>query len=169
MKIRHIQQADFESVMRIINQAKAYFRQAGINQWQNGYPNTDTLRSDCDAGKGYVLCNDDGIIGYMYYAIEEDPTYLVIEDGDWPTEPPYAVIHRVVVDANVKGRGLAAKMVQYVADDLKHHPEIRSIRMDTHEDNQSMQRFLTKNGFVHCGTIHLADGAPRMAFEKRLA
>ena len=32
-----------------------------------------------------------------------------------------------------------------------------------------MQRMLEKNGFVRCGVIHLADGAPRIAFEKVLS
>lgn len=29
-----------------------------------------------------------------------------------------------------------------------------------------MQHLLQKNGFVYCGVIHLANGAPRLAFER---
>lgn len=45
---------------------------------------------------------------------------------------------------------------------------IHSIKVDTHEDNRSMQRFLQKNGFVYCGVIYLQDGSKRLAFEKLL-
>ena len=31
-----------------------------------------------------------------------------------------------------------------------------------------MRRFLAKNGFVCTGLVHLADGAPRLAFQKRI-
>ena len=48
------------------------------------------------------------------------------------------------------------------------YPDYHSIRMDTHNDNLSMQKFLTKYGFKHCGTITLASGALRRAYEKRI-
>jgi predicted GNAT family N-acyltransferase len=41
-----------------------------------------------------------------------------------------------------------------------------NVRIDTHENNYVMQNMLKKNGFVHCGTIYLEDGQPRMAFQK---
>jgi predicted Rossmann fold flavoprotein len=45
---------------------------------------------------------------------------------------------------------------------------VRSIKNDTHRDNQSMQRMQAKNGFEYCGIIYLKDGAERIAFEKVL-
>ena len=48
------------------------------------------------------------------------------------------------------------------------YPDYHSVRMDTHNDNLSMQKFLTKYGFKHCGTITLANGALRRAYEKRI-
>ena len=40
--------------------------------------------------------------------------------------------------------------------------------IDTHEDNQSMQKLLAKNQFSYCGIIYLSDGSKRLAFEKVL-
>ena len=40
--------------------------------------------------------------------------------------------------------------------------------MDTHDDNLSMQRFLTKYGFNYCGTIYLENKEKRRAYEKLL-
>ena len=43
--------------------------------------------------------------------------------------------------------------------------QIGNLRADTHEDNKIMQHLLEKNGFVRCGIIHLANGAPRIAYQ----
>ena len=40
------------------------------------------------------------------------------------------------------------------------------LRIDTHENNAPMRGLLRKLGFVQCGTVHLADGSPRLAFER---
>jgi len=45
---------------------------------------------------------------------------------------------------------------------------IHSIKIDTHEQNISMQRLLDKNGFQYCGVIFVADQSPRVAYEKIL-
>ena len=41
------------------------------------------------------------------------------------------------------------------------------LRIDTHGDNTVMQNLVKKAGFVHCGTIYVAeDNDPRLAYEK---
>ena len=35
-------------------------------------------------------------------------------------------------------------------------------------DNYVMQNMLKKCGFIHCGTIYLEDGEPRLAFHKEM-
>ena len=41
-----------------------------------------------------------------------------------------------------------------------------NLRADTHADTAPKQRALEKAGFVRCGTIRLADGSPRIAYQK---
>lgn len=166
MKVIHTDYKHVNDVMVIINQAKAYFKATGINQWQDGYPNEDSINNDITENKSYILIDNDKVIGTMFFAIQNDPTYAYIE-GEWLSKEPYAVIHRIAVDENVKGRSLAFELVKYVIDKC-NKSNIKSIRIDTHEDNLSMQRFLKKNGFIPCGTIYLSNGDPRIAFEKLL-
>ena len=40
------------------------------------------------------------------------------------------------------------------------------VRADTHADNKIMQHILEKNGFTKCGIIHVADGTPRIAYQR---
>jgi len=164
MIIRKAIRQDVPYMLTLIKQAQDYFKRNGIDQWQDGYPNEEQLLGDIHKEHSYVLC-DNNIIGTMYFAIENDINYAKI-DGQWKTnQQPYAVIHRIVVDENVKGKGLAKKLLLYAQKECQQH-HIHSIRIDTHEDNLSMQAFLKKNGFEFCGHIQLESGAPRIAFEK---
>lgn len=166
MEIRKSNTHDIQSIMHLIQQAQNYFKNAGIDQWQDGYPNEQNILIDIEKNSSYVLVNPN-VIATMYFAIEDDPNYHMI-NGQWLTsQQPYAVIHRIVVDENYKGQNLAKVLLDYVIEDCQKN-NVQSIRIDTHHDNQSMQRFLIKNGFELCGHITLESGAPRIAFEKLL-
>ncbi|MCD8028901.1 MAG: GNAT family N-acetyltransferase [Erysipelotrichaceae bacterium] len=164
--IRNSISTDIKDIMILIHQAQNYFKENNIDQWQDGYPNEMQIQDDINKKCSYVL-DDNNIIGTMYFAIEDDENYAVI-DGAWLTKnQPYAVIHRIVVDNNYKGHGLAKQLLDFAIEECNKE-NIHSIRIDTHHDNLSMQRFLTKNGFLLCGNITLQSGDPRIAFEKIL-
>jgi len=42
---------------------------------------------------------------------------------------------------------------------------ISNLRIDTHEDNKTMQHVLSKLGFSRCGIIYIEDGSPRIAYQ----
>lgn len=164
MKIRKSKNDDLKNIMKLVNQAQAYFKSQGIDQWQDGYPNEEAILQDISLQQSYVL-EDQEIAGTMFFTFEPDPNYLHI-DGKWLSEhQSYGVIHRIVVDENQKGSGLAKQLLDYCIDQC-HQNHIHSIRIDTHLDNLSMQKFLKKNGFILCGNITLQSGAPRIALEK---
>lgn len=166
MSIKKSSVNDVQAIMKLVHQAQLYFKNNGIDQWQDGYPKDENIYSDIDKEHSYVLFQNN-IMATMYFAFEDDPCYKDI-DGQWLTNnQTYAVIHRIVVDENYKGQNLAKQLLDFAIEQcLQNH--IYSIRIDTHHDNQSMQRFLTKNGFESCGQIMLESGAPRIAFEKIL-
>lgn len=153
-------------IMRMIDQAKAYMKEQGIDQWQNGYPNAEAFVQDIEKGYSYVMEDEGKIIGTMAVIFDGEPTYDNIHEGAWrTTEEPYAAIHRVAVDADCKGKGIAGAMMEAV-EEICRGRGVRSIKNDTHRDNKSMQRFQAKAGFEYCGIIYLTDGAERIAFEK---
>lgn len=43
MELRKSSRSDIESIMKIIHQAQNYFKENGIDQWQNNYPNEETI------------------------------------------------------------------------------------------------------------------------------
>ena len=167
MEIRKSTQEDLNDIMKLIHQAQNYFKNAHIDQWQDGYPNEETILEDIAQNNSYVLIENNHVIATMFLSFDGEPTYTHI-DGQWLTENPYAVIQRIVVDENQKGKNIAGELLKFAIQKCEEK-NIHSIRIDTHNDNHSMQKFLSKNGFELCGNITLESGAPRIAFEKILA
>ncbi|MGI6537553.1 MAG: GNAT family N-acetyltransferase [Caldicoprobacterales bacterium] len=165
MEFRRAVVSDINRIMDIIKQAQAYLKEQGIDQWQNNYPNPEVIREDIEKGYGYVLLKDGKIIGTAAVSFDGEKTYEKIYDGNWLSSFDYAVIHRIAVDSDFKGQGFASVIIKNV-EKMCSDKGVYSVRVDTHEDNKSMQRLLEKNGFQFCGIIYLADNSKRLAFEK---
>ncbi len=168
LQLKHTKLEDVHRVMEIIEQAQLYFKEQGIDQWQNGYPNTNVIKNDIHKNHSYILTKDEMIVATAVISFEEEPTYREIFEGAWKSHQYYAVMHRVAVDPSFKGKGIASEIIRHTELMCKQNG-VSSIKIDTHEDNHSMQRSLIKNGFEYCGVIYLTDGSKRVAFEKTLA
>lgn len=164
MKFRPTTYEDLNQVMTIINQAIQYFKEHNIDQWQDGYPNEDTIIQDIKNNEAYVLEDNGNVIATCMITIKGEPTYKEIK-GDWLSDSDYICVHRIALNNKYKGNGLASKVLENA---IKLYPEYQDIRFDTHDDNLSMQRFLLKNGFTYCGDITLMSGAKRRAYQKLL-
>lgn len=162
MKIRKTTMQDVDSVLSIIHEAKLYFKTQGINQWQDGYPNRDTIIDDIVNQEGYVIEENNEIIATCMISMKDDSTYQYIE-GDWLQYGRYVVLHRVATRNDQKGKGLASLFINEVKN---IYPTSTSIRVDTHPDNVSMQQVFNKNNFTYCGIIYLANKDKRIAYEK---
>ncbi len=167
MEFRKATKSDVDRIMEIIGQAQAYFKEQGIDQWQNNYPNPQIILDDINHNYGYVMTKNGDIIATSAVSFDGERTYNKIYNGQWLTENPYAVVHRVAVDNKYKGLGVASAMMHNI-EKMCVGRGIYSIRVDTHEDNKSMQKMLAKNSFVLCGVIYLEDNSPRLAYEKVL-
>lgn len=170
-KIRLAEERDKAAMLEIICQAKAYFQEKGIDQWQKGYPNEETVLCDIQGQHAYVLENKDGVVGMETILFGEEPTYVQIYEGAWLSEQPYATVHRMAVSDAGKGQGLSGELF-LAAEELCKRAGVYSLRTDTHPENHSMQRAVEKQGFTCCGIIHLIggeeDGDIRLAYEKLL-
>lgn len=164
--LRHSMQVDIPVIMEIISLAQKYFSKQGIDQWQNGYPNTGVISNDVSNRNSYVLLQDEQILATAVIIFDPDPNYTHI-DGRWITENPYAVIHRIAVRPECKGRNMAGWIIEKV-EQMCTEKGFTSIRIDTHQENRSMQQVALKSGFLYCGIIKVADGSPRLAYEKVL-
>jgi hypothetical protein len=146
--------------MGVYDAARATMRASGNHkQWINGYPKREMIEDDIARRVSYVIEGADGKPHAVFmFSVEDDPTYALIEDGNWLDDEPYGVIHRIGSDGTL--HGVIAQAVAYCSN------IIGNLRIDTHQDNAPMQRSLQKYGFSRCGIIYLANGEERIAFHK---
>lgn len=156
--IREARIDDMDRLLEIYDIAKQFMRKTGnMNQWNSSYPDKELLTKDIQNHHLYVMEEDHQVHSVFAFIIGEDETYQVIE-GAWLDESPYGTIHRIASDGVI--HHVFKKAVEYCSQKCAH------IRIDTHEDNQVMQKAILRNGFKRTGIIHIKDGSPRIAFEK---
>ena len=150
---------DIPAMMDLYAQARVFMREHGNpNQWDENYPSRELLEKDIAFGNSYIVEDDEKNLAATFAFIKgEDPTYYGIENGAWLNHEPYGTIHRLA--GNTSYHGIASGCISWCKS------QIGNLRADTHEDNKIMQHLLEKNGFVRCGIIHLANGAPRIAYQ----
>ena len=163
MEIRHSTEQDFPRMMEIYRYARRFMAEHGNpHQWgDTTWPPEDLIHADIAAGNSYVCVHEGRVVGTFFFIQGEDvePTYLVIEDGQWLDHSPYGVVHRMAGDGTRKGVGQFC--LQWSFGQCGH------LRVDTHGDNVVMQRLLEKCGFIRRGTIYVVeDPYPRLAYEK---
>ena len=163
--------SDMPEIMRAVREAQAFMATLDIDQWQDGYPEPETLMEDIRIGQLYVVAEGDEVRGMAALSLMPEPVYDAI-DGAWATEADakYLTIHRMATDDAARGRGVAARIVEEGVR-LARESGCASVRADTHPGNLAMRRFLEKHGFVYRGLVYyyFKKGDPqRVAYEKLL-
>ena len=115
---RQAQSCETDRIMQIIRQAQARMHAAGSRQWQDGYPAPGHISADIGRNRGYVLCKPGvegplSVIAYGAVVFDGEPAYDAI-DGQWLTDEPYVLVHRIAVADGERGRGVAAEFLHRV-------------------------------------------------------
>lgn len=170
MNYRPARESDLPSLVSMSQQAIAYFRVNGIDQWQKGEPNKEELCKAIKEHKLYVLENAGKAAAMITLAPGPELSYAEI-DGAWLNQESCYAFHRVCVEDSCKGQGIVSQLFSQ-SEKLVLSLGFTNVRIDTHPDNRSMQRALEKNGYVPCGRLVLKDGSeagdPRLAYQKIL-
>ena len=163
MKMRLAHRDEAELCYQCIEDARAYHKSLGFEQWRPDYPTQQTILDDISQNIGYVFENDiDDVIGYCCIIIGDEPAYQDI-DGSWKTDRPYAVVHRMSFSSKARGAGLSREAFRLIKEFcLLNH--IDAIRVDTQDENKVMQHILVREEFEYCGLIQF-DGGPKLAYE----
>ena len=163
MNIRLSQLNDLSALMAIFHEAQKTIAALGIDQWQNGYPSESVVLEDIALGRSFAVERNGDICG-TFVLVNTEPTYEPIYEGSWSVSD-YIAIHRVAVKVSSRGSGVSDTIISYAETCAKALGK-SALRIDTHQGNLPMRRMLEKQGFLHRGKILLADGSPRVAYEK---
>lgn len=156
---------DVSQIMDIIKQAQEFFKNSKIDQWQNNYPNIETINNDILNGYSYLLEVNNQIVATLAIIFDREKTYDKIYFGKWMSDKDYVTIHRIAIANEFKGLNIGEMMIDKTVQ-LAQKNLVDSIKVDTHKDNIVMQKFLLKNKFEYCGIIYLEDGNERLAYQR---
>lgn len=156
MKLRQAYPEDLETMMIIINQARQSLAQANIPQWQEGYPNRQTLKQDLQQQQAYLWVQENRVLGLAVLQAGIEPTYVKLTAGQWQAATaPYITLHRVALADEARGQGQAVPFLKACIQQA-HCLGVDQVRTDTHRLNLPMQHTLLTAGFIYRGRLQVA-------------
>lgn len=152
MLIRKANILDLKQIKNLYTIARRHMIEEGnLTQWADEEmfikETENFIKQECL----YVVIVKDEIVGIYALIYGIDETYNVI-DGKWTNDDVYVTIHKMAVKYYRKG--IASKMLEHITKEIKLK-NISNIRIDTHKDNISMNKFLLNYDFIYCGVISI--------------
>ena len=164
MKIRKAQTSDLDNIMKMYKSCVAGMLKNGIDQWDDTYPDTETIAQDLESQTYYVAEENGKIIGGINIDKNQDPTYLDINWQDASNQ--FLVVHRLGVKEESWGDGIG-KSLMIFTEELVKKKDLKSIRLDTYSGNPKAMEFYIRLGYRELGAINLKpDKNEYYCFEK---
>lgn len=158
---------DLDNIIKVIEDVKPQLKLLTKTQWQDNYPNIDTLKNDIDSGCNFSLVDENKIIGVITLKIGQDENYKNIYDGSWiVNDNCYLTIHRLALKQEYQGNHFGNFLMDFAIKYAKMK-DVTSIRIDTHRRNYPAQNLINRYAFSKCGTIILNEtNESRIAYQK---
>lgn len=154
MNIRLANTSDTNRIFEIYEYARAYMKAHGNPyQWGDDRPEKSLTKDDIKNQRCYVMEDDGHIFACFVFTIGFEKEY----EAKFPSNDKYGVIHRVASDGSKSG------IVERIVDFAKG--KVNLLRIDTHEDNKTMQKCIERQNFKKLGIIYLEDKSPRILYE----
>ena len=154
--------ADAAPLLQLVRDCIAAMRAAGIEQWDEVYPNAEVIAKDIAGGTVEVLCDGPEIVA----CITIDSHLEAMWQGlDWtPQSEPAAAVHRLMVHPSQQGRGIARQLMRH-AEAVARQRGCRSIRLDTFPQNPAAMALYPGLGYRSTGRAMMRKGE-FIGFEK---
>ncbi|KUG07027.1 GCN5 family acetyltransferase [Solirubrum puertoriconensis] len=166
MHIRRATPADLPAILNVVRRVVPLMQAAGNYQWEADYPNEAVFQADIEREQLWVAELAGQVVGVAALTTDQDSEYA---QADWDAAEQAVVTHRLAVDPEVQGKGIAAALLQQ-AEVLAAEWGLRSLRVDTNSENKATQQLFPKLGYRFAGEITLAfrPGLRFYCYEKRL-
>jgi len=151
MIIRLAVTEDIPKIMHLVAKVVPLMRNAGNLQWGDDYPNPEVFAKDIALNQLWVSDIDGSIAGVTAITTDQDPEYA---DAGWDITEKAIVTHRLAVDPDFKGMGIA-KALMAQAEEVAKLRGINILRVDTNSENSATKALFPKLGYEFSGEIGL--------------
>ena len=164
MIIRKAQNTDLDNIMKMYKSCVTGMIKNGIDQWDDTYPDTETIVQDLENQTYYVVEEKGEIIGGINIDQNQDPTYLDINWEDSSNQ--FFVVHRLAVKEEFWNKKIGKDLMIFT-EKLVTEKGLKSIRLDTYSGNPKAMEFYIRLGYRELGSINLKpDKNEYYCFEK---
>lgn len=141
-----------DELLTLTRACGAHLRAQGIDQWDENYPDAESLKADLSSRNLFIHKEDGIITGCVVLNETQDEAYSTVT---WKNEtPPFLVVHRLAVHPDYQGRGIARKLMDF-SEDLAQRSGYKSIRLDTYSQNARNLKFYANRGYDNRGKVWL--------------
>lgn len=157
---------DIPSLMQLIKNVVPIMQASGNFQWDEHYPNAEVFQNDIDKEQLWIALAGERLAGVAALTTDQEPEYAQV---GWDLNDPAIVTHRLAVDPEFRGRGIAVALLE-MAEQIALQRNISVLRIDTNTANEATKTLFPKLGYQFAGEIGLSfrPGLRFFCYEKRL-
>ena len=164
LAVRKATISDLPAILKIYKSATEHMIASGIFQWNDQYPDEETLQADI-ASETMCLCEKDAAIAAVF--VLNQNSYAEYISGNWQyAESSFFVVHRLCVNPAFQGMGMGTQAM-LAAEAVLRKQGVEAIRLDTFSQNPVAIKLYAKLGYTQVGQFHLPRGLFYL-FEKKL-
>ncbi|MGB1517660.1 MAG: GNAT family N-acetyltransferase [Crocinitomicaceae bacterium] len=156
---------DEEKIINMTKLCAADLISKGISQWDENYPDLNTIQMDIQRGELFKYTIENTIVGIIVLNENQDPEYVGL---NWitPASSRNLVVHRLAVHPEHQGKGIARQLMDFGEEKAKQEG-YDSIRLDTFTQNKRNQKFYDNRGYQRTGVVYLSyrDDFPYIGYE----
>lgn len=166
-RVRPVSEIELQNVMGVVSRAVQWMHDNGSIQWNETYPAISDFQLDVEHGALWGIYEEEMLCGVCAVDQQAYPEYGVVQ---WEnTHMPVFYLHRVAVDPQKHGRGLAGDLICHAIRYARQQGGY-ALRTDTNEKNIPMRRTFEKLGFAQMEPTFLLEHnlamGPCVAYEK---
>ncbi|MCH2231693.1 MAG: GNAT family N-acetyltransferase [Crocinitomicaceae bacterium] len=145
--------SEVETIIKLTKACGRNLRENGIDQWDENYPDIESITNDIQTNTLFTYKMDGQIVGIVVLNEIQDEEYAEI---NWrtPIDSKNIVVHRLAVSPKHQRKGIARKMMDF-AEKFALDNNYDSIRLDTFSQNPRNQKFYLSRGYQELGSVFL--------------
>ncbi len=150
MEIVRARKEDHARLMSLYNRCKDDLNGRGIYQWNEKYPNDESVARCIESREQYLLVDGDQVVGTVVLNETQADEWKEVEWQFNDTVP--CAVHGLVVDPEKQGRGYGKKVLK-TCEDFAREKGYAIMRLDVFPENRAAVGLYEKSGFVKRGAV----------------
>lgn len=146
-------ESELKEILALTRACGLHMRENGIDQWDENYPDIDSLRNDVERNTLFAYREHGVVLGIVVLNEDQDEEYAEI---NWSTseQDRNLVVHRLAVHPDHQGKGIARKLMDF-SEEFARKQGYNAIRLDTFSQNPRNQKFYRTRGYSELGSVFL--------------